>query len=382
MRMVQLKIYQYIKPFKNVFSSSHLVRKEPESVIVKIDFDNGIHGVGETIPRSYVTGEDCASVAKVIQDCFAPILFSNDIEAGEDILDVLHELESVCRRREIHDYNAALAAIDLALLDGLGKWRGVPVGNFLGPVVRDSIPYSISIPLIPISKIKEFYPIIQTLNFDFIKVVLGDNETDNIEKVKFIKSLLGHDIPIQVDANGNWTLDQAIANIKKLQALNIFAVEQPLPKSEIAQLAELKEKTGIPIALDESICSISEARRYLEKEVVDFITIKISKCGGLLRSKAIADLALSFNKPCHLGTHVGETPILTTAGIQFASRVENIRYFEGFSFLLYQDLSRGRISETGRAGNTIAQSGSGLGLEAEAVDQLLKDSKLMVHMNK
>jgi len=338
MRIVKINLYKYDEPLKLKFHSTQTLRTSAESIIVRLEFENGILGYGESAPRTYVTGEDCSTVPLAIRNCFSSILFCHEINTIDDVEKVLDQLESECRNRNISHYNSALGAIDTALLDALGKFQKLSVTDFLGSIVRKKAPYSISIPLLPLQEIQElFFQLPKLARVKYVKVLVGQVEDENMERVGLVRSLFGDDVDIRVENNGKWTFQQAISNLDKLQEFNITAVEQPLAKDDIEGLGRLKEATGIPIIVDESMCSLSDAKRLIETGACDILNIKISKCGGLLRSKRIAQFAKSQNILCQLGAHVGETQILGEAGKAFALTTSNLVYFEGCSFLLFED---------------------------------------------
>ncbi|MBW1613731.1 MAG: hypothetical protein JRJ57_07120 [Deltaproteobacteria bacterium] len=337
MKIVKINNYKYNKPFRFNFHSTQTFRTSAESIIVRLEFENGISGYGESTPMTYVTGEDCSSVVQVIQNCFSSILFSHEIHTIDDVVGVLNELESECFKRNILHYNSALGAIDIALLDALGKLQKVPVTNFLGSIVREKALYSISIPFLPLQKIKELFFQLPKSNVKYVKVLVGETESENIKRVKLIRSLFGDHVDIRVENNGKWTFQQAVSNLEKLDKFNITAVEQPIAKEDIVGLQRLKKAIRIPIIVDESMCSLSDARNLIEKDACDILNIKISKCGGLLRSRDIAHFAKSQNISCQMGAHVGETEILNAAGKSFALTTSNLIYFEGASFLLFKE---------------------------------------------
>ena len=209
---------------------------------------------------------------------------------------------------------------------------------------------------------------------------MGKDENENVEKVRLIRTLMGKGVRIQVEANGIWSLKEALSNIDRLQEFDISAVEQPLPESDVSSMVELKKRIHIPIILDESISSLSEARTLIEKDAFDIINIKLSKCGGLLRSKEIADFALSRNTECQLGAHVGETAILSHAGIHFAMTVQNVSHFAGSSFLLFKSPSPTSGYERKPVMRGDGTDPCGLGVESEH-DNILRDSRLVVSLD-
>jgi L-alanine-DL-glutamate epimerase-like enolase superfamily enzyme len=380
MKIVKISLYQYNEPFKLEFHSTQTLRARSESIIIRLEFENGISGYGESTPRTYVTGEDCSTVRQVIQNFFSSILLSYEIHTIDDVEDVLNKLESECLKKNILYYNSALGAIDIALLDALGKLQKVPVTNFLGPIVREKAFYSISIPFLPFQKIKELFFQLPKQNVKYVKILVGETESENIKRVKLIRSLSGNNADIRVEANGKWTFQQALSNLEKLEKFKITAVEQPLAKDDIAGLQRLKKAINIPIIVDESICSLADAKNLIEKEACDIINIKISKCGGLLRSMAIAHFARSQNISCQLGAHVGETEILSTAGKSFAFTIPNLIYFEGASFLLLEHTYSNNQFEI-KNNNENVVSNFGLGIKLTDQQLIIKHCVPIVELS-
>ena len=369
MKIIKFGLYKFNKPFKLGFHSNQAFRTNPDSVIFRLEFENGIIGYGESTPRSYVTGENCSTVVQIAKDCFAPILFSYGIHTIYDVERLLNELENECLKRNILQYNSALGGIDIALLDALGKNKKIPVTNFLSPIVREQISYSISIPFLPLQKIQDLFLQLKNFSVNYVKVLVGEIESENIERVSLVRSLFGEHVNIRLEVNERWTFQKAISNLEKLQKFHITAVEQPLAKDNIAGLAALRKEINIPIIVDESMCSLDDAKTLLENEACDILNIKISKCGGLVRSKRIAHFAQSHNIQCQLGAHVGESDILSSAGKYFAFTTQNLVYFEGCSFLLFEESWRNNQIEA-KSKREAGNSNFGLGLGATTLQSI------------
>ncbi len=338
MRIIRIDVSHCNTPFKNNYHSPHIFRIQAESIIIHITFENGISGYGESAPRQYVTGETPESVASVIRDRFSSLLLGERIASVGDIENILDTLENKCRKDDVSAYLSALGAVDIALLDGLSKGLATPLSSLLGPVARDTIPYTIPIPLLPIDTIREMAASLTGATFNSVKVLMEESVANNVERLKLIRSIFGLDMDMSVEANGKWTYRQAIDNLNELKAFNITAVEQPVRSDDLEGLKNVRKMTGIPVMVDESMCTLSDAVLLIDSGACDLLNIKISKCGGLLKSKRIADFALSAGIRFQLGTHVGETDILNRAGQNFALVAPNIINFEGFSSLLFKDV--------------------------------------------
>lgn len=363
MRIVKISLFQCNAPFKLWFTSSHTTRTQAESIVVLLCFSNGVAGYGESAPRPYVTGETCSTVIDVIRDLFSPVLIGREIKSMDDLESSIRSLEKECLNRNITAFNSALGAVDIALHDALAKFKKVPLHNILGPIVRNGMPYSLSIPIFSSETFKELFHWLKHLEFKSVKIVLGDIESDNIERVHLMRSLFGEHMEIRIEANGNWTRRQAISNIENLKRFNISAVEQPVTASDFEGLKEVRAATGVSVVADESMVSISDAKKLIEMEACDIINIKISKCGGLLKSKRIADFARSKNMRFQVGAHVGETGILTRAGEHFCLTTPDVTCFEGFSSLLFEDSWREHPKMNNKRSDDLF--GIGLGVETD-----------------
>ena len=336
MRIAGIRVHQAAEPFDVSFLSGQALRTKSESVILRLDYDNGMFSYGESAPRAYVTGETLSSVHELIQDSFAPLLLHREIANLEDVKTTLKDLETGFLQPAEKPCLSALGAVDIALLDGLGKLGNRPVAFYLGgPLPNPCVAYSASVPFLPDERIRQLFQRFRHYPFTHLKVLVGDDLSWNVERLALLRSLFGDGVDLRIEVNGKWSFEQALAHVKELERFRISAVEQPLPAHDIEGLRGFREQTGMRVIVDESLCTLSDAKRLIDSKACDVLNIKISKCGGLLRSKAIADFALSAQVPSQLGAHVGETEILAAAGRHFAATTPLLWIDGGYSFLLF-----------------------------------------------
>jgi muconate cycloisomerase len=177
---------------------------------------------------------------------------------------------------------------------------------------------------------------------------------------------MGRKVDLRVDANEAWTLEEAAAKITALKPFGISAVEQPVPHADIGRLAEIRRDTGVPIMLDESLCSLTDAEQAVTQESCDLFNLRLSKCGGFIPTLRLAQFARRVGLGYQLGCQVGETAILSAAGRHFATSVRYIRYLEG-SFdrhLVKEALGRKDLT-FGWGGWAPALPGPGLGIDID-----------------
>ncbi len=337
MRIVRITPSLFDAPFRFGYRSSHLLRQKAESVLLALHFDTGAVGYGESVPRSYVTGETPDSVMELLAGHFTDFLAGRDVNSLEDVEGLLEGLRGACNRQGIRMFQSALGAVDIALLDGLGREQGIPVHGLIGPRIRSELPWSLPIPLLSDAEIRKFHGTITRGTFGSLKVIVSRDADQNVERLRLVRSLFGEAIEVRIDANGNWTRDEAVSHLRRLQPYRLAAVEQPVAKGDLEGLRQIRKAFGIPVVVDESLCGPEDAEALIAQEACDILNIKISKVGGLIAAKRIALLAESRGRTCLLGAHVGETDILTNAALHFLLVAPALTLVEGFSSLLFDD---------------------------------------------
>lgn len=336
---IRIRSYHFDQAFTVAFHSPQIKRFHADSVIVRIDFENGISGYGESAPRPYVTGETCQSVAKLIAQHFAPLIFNQPVDSIPAVETLLHRLEDLCRHKGIKAYTSALGAIDLALLDALERARRVAPRALFPDDRRQELRLSVSVPFLPLDMIRAAYPLFRR-HFDFaiLKILVSDDVDETCERVALIRELAGHEAELRLEFNGKTTFSRVKAILERLAPYRIRAVEQPLPASHHAQLQQLREQFDLGFVADESLVTLQDAQALIDHQAYTIFNIKVSKCGGLLRSKQIAELAQAHGIPCQVGTHVGESTILGIAGRRLARSLPFFDCYGGGSEVLFSYL--------------------------------------------
>jgi len=172
--------------------------------------------------------------------------------------------------------------------------------------------------------------------FKALKVKVGVNPAEDVERVKIIREAAGGDIQIRIDANQGWTPQQAVEVLNKIEKFNIQFAEQPVPAEDIRGLITVRKNSPIPIMADESMHSPEDALRLIQAKAVDLINIKLMKSGGILKARKIAAIAEAAGIPCMIGC-MGESEIGIAAGAHLAAAVKNIQYADLDSDILLKD---------------------------------------------
>ena len=334
-RPVRIRCYQYNKAFLVQFESPQIQRGRADSVLIRIDFSDGTSGYGESAPRSYVTGENSDSVVQLITKTFAPILFSTPINGLDSAVTLLDDLEKACHYQGVAHYLSALGAIDIALLDALERTPQLGPESPFPVDRRQSLRFSASVPFLPLDAIRKYFPLLKTfVDISVIKILVGKDYEANHARVELLRNLAGADTELRLEFNGKLEFTDVVRNVERLMPYGISALEQPVPPGSEDQLVRLRRQFNLDLVADEALVSLADAEQLAENARYNIFNIKVSKCGGMLRSQKIADVADRHGISCQVGSHVGESEILAIAGRRLARRIAGFDCYGGGSEVL------------------------------------------------
>ncbi len=337
-------------PMKRKFSHAAHERQVADPIVVAVELANGVIGYGETLPREYVTGETGESVRSAVEKVFAPMLADLRPSCLPDALEFVDAMPTI--DPDGHTIHAARAGVELALLDAYCRhwprpvaavvgWLGmanVGVGGSLGHIRYSGVIGSEE----PKRALRSLWKMRLFGLRDFKLKVGFDGDDELLEAVatKLSQPIRAGKATLRVDANGGWTLSEAIRKLSAWQEWPIVCVEQPLAKGQEDELIELKKHVSTPVMHDESLVSLSDAEGLIRRRVADFFNIRLSKNGGWLASIRMMALARRHGVGYQLGCMVGETSVLSSAGRSFLAVAPGVEFAEGSygRFLLRDDV--------------------------------------------
>ena len=360
----RIEIFKTDLPFKYSFKHSLKSRNASESVFVKVALDNGITGFGESLPRSYVTGSTQDSVCKDLSN-FAKSLIGARLDDNEGSINLIKSLEGI--------EGEARCAVEIALLDCLGKVCSKPISAFLGDIINTEFVYSLIIPSVSPIKALLMCLFAKQQNYRFIKVKVGYG--NDIARVRLCRRILP-DADIRIDANGIWDSSHtAFEMIEKLRPFKISCIEQPTPKDDFNAMQEVADFCPEPVIADESLCTKQDALKLAQSRACDVFNVRLSKCGGIFRSLDIIKIAHDYEMSYQIGCLVGESGILSAAARHIAGVVKNIRYFEGSysKYLLKEDGIEEDLTPRRSIGHALNKSGLGVTVKEGILRKYSKD---------
>ena len=256
--------------------------------------------------------------------------------------------------------NASRAALELAMLDCMLRRAGRSMATVLAPR-RASVTYSGVITAGPIERAVRHARQMRAVGLRHLKLKVGFD--DDVARVRAVREAIGPDASLRLDANGAWSYERAVEVLDAVAPLGVAAVEQPLPRAMAADYPRLRRSVSVPLMADESLVTVADAEALVNAGAVDFFNVRVSKCGGLARSLAIAARAAHADLGVQVGSQVGETAILAAAGRHLAAALPEVAFAEGSfgTLLLTEDVSVESV-RFGHRGEARVLEGPGLGI--------------------
>jgi len=354
MKIKSVEIYKADIAFNEPFKIAIMEFSAANSIIVRIHTDSGIYGMGEANPSTGITGDD------------QEIGFAGAVLIAKHILGK-SPLDIEARMTEINHlllHNSCIrSAFDMALYDIVGKASGLPLYHLLGGGSRTLVTdqtIGIDHPEVMAEKAMGFCK----EGFPAIKVKLGTNKEDDINRVKAIRESIGDQIPIRIDANQGWNFSTAVAVLRQIEKYEIEYCEQPLKRWDYENMGRLRQITTIPIMADESLFDEHDAFKLAQGGYCDLFNIKLAKSGGLHTALKINAIAESAGIPCMVGC-MNETRLGLTAAAHLVSARPNIRFADLDGHFFHQkDLATGGC--TYRGGEITLPDAPGIGADIDS----------------
>ncbi|MGF7081675.1 mandelate racemase/muconate lactonizing enzyme family protein [Mucilaginibacter sp. UYCu711] len=314
--ITHIDIYRFSIPMEP-FTIATGTMDHAQNVFIRVHTDAGFYGVGECSAFPMIVGETQDTCLAVAQD-FAKLW------KGKDALDI------PARLQQLHDAIAGngtiKSAFDMALYDIAAKNAGLPLYQFLGGqkrMVESDITIGISKPEAMAQKAIAF----KQSGANILKVKLGKNAVEDVERIKQIREAIGYDLKIRVDANQGWSFDGAVFALQSLGKYDIEFCEQPMRTWYDDQLPQLMQLSPVKIMADESVYNHHDARKQIESGSCHYVNIKMAKAGGIFEAKQIHDVCAGHGIPCMMGGML-ESRIALSAKLHFVYSSPNIRFYD------------------------------------------------------
>jgi D-galactarolactone cycloisomerase len=280
--------------------------------IVRLVTDEDVTGIGEAWGPPKVTRAYC--------DLIAPYFVGRSVYDFEHVLSKI--LSTHYHSGIQNQMVACLSGIDMACLDAVGKLHGLPVADLIGGRGRSALPVYISGGYLTEDATRDFPAELERLaatGVRRVKIKIGIGPASDAERVAAARTVLGEEVDLIVDANGNYTVDEALESMRRIADHRIFWYEEPLPPQDFDGYAELRRKASMPIATGEALYTAWDFKRLLELRGVDVVQPDLTLCGGIRAGREVALLA----RLCHvrLSPHVWGGAVGLAAACHFVASI-------------------------------------------------------------
>ncbi len=304
-------------------------------LLVKVETDESIEGWGEC----YTQVDRDRNIERHVHDLKRYLI-------GRDPFNIKHFTYMVYNdfsaRRGSMDIYCALSGIEQAMWDVVGKKLGAPVYNLLGGACRDKIRVYANGWYAgaktpdehaekAVATVKRGFT---AMKFDPVPgpwrlYIDKKDEQAAVENVRAVREAVGPDIDILIEVHRRLSPMNAIRVSRMMEEYKPFWYEEPVPSENIAALAEVRQKTSIPVVTGEALYSKSDFREVFEQRAADIINPDVCNCGGILEMKEIAAMA-EPNYVVVSPHNYNSTTMGLAATLQVAANIPNFLITEFF----------------------------------------------------
>ncbi len=318
MKIIGLELFQISIPFAKPYKLSKVygTRHDALAVIFKVHTDEGLVGLGEADPLNPFTEETPASVMVVTRDIIAPHIINQDPLS-------LAKLEAHLDR-VVHGNLCARGAVNMALFDIVGKAKNIPAHMLLGGKYHDNLPLLRGIGSGTPAEDAVAIEKEMGIGHRCIMIKMGSLPIpDEIKRLRAAQDNFGNQIPFIVDANQGWELSEALAFVDGIRDCPPELIEQPIHRTNIEGLRRVRDRSPCPVSADESLASLEDATQLIREQAVDVFSLKVSKNGGLSKTKKIAEASEMFGLKCMMNSML-EFGISQAASLQVGCTLTNL----------------------------------------------------------
>jgi len=298
------------RPLETSYGAVH----ERELLLVTISDEQGLCGYGEAAPLEPYDGVSSDRVVQALEryravlEDWTPTAPTTPTAARSRPASDRPGLLEQCRRAD--DLPAALAAVDLALWDRAGRREGRPVAELLSDAPARAVTVNATIPALDRAGAAEQAAEAAREGFTCLKLKVATG--DDAGRVAAARAAAGPEVALRLDANGAWSVEQAVRAIGALAPTGLELVEEPT--HGIRAVRELRERVSVRISIDET----ASEPGALGAGVADAVCLKISRCGGISGLLAAAALVRASGAEVYLASTL-DGPLGVAAALHAAA---------------------------------------------------------------
>jgi L-alanine-DL-glutamate epimerase-like enolase superfamily enzyme len=283
--------------------------------VVRLTSDSGHVGYGYSNSSPHM-GSTFESLPAELER-FKPHVLGKDPFAIEAILMALG--------RSLTGASQAKAGIDCALHDLCARSLGVPLYNLLGGKVRDKVPVLRIVAIKTPAEMAANAEKLLAQGYRYFKIKVHGDVEEDVARVKAIRERVGEDAHLTIDANQSYSPKDAIRAINRMAQYRLDLVEQPVARDDLKGLALVTRSVPVTVEADEGAGTVDEIMTLVSNRIVDAVSLKVQKLGGLRNALAAARICEAGKVRYRLGAHVG-TRLGNAHAIHLAAALPGVDY--------------------------------------------------------
>lgn len=327
-----------------------------DNVLVRVEACDGTVGWGEATSAPTMTGDLAESLLGAVR-YLTPLLVNQDTS-----------IHAVLARRcsdAIHGNGGAKSAIDMALLDLVGRRLGVATVELLGGALRPTVMPMWLLGNPSVTQDIEEARAKHAEGFGFFKLKVGiKSVAEEIEAAALLRNELGPDVVLCADANMGLELPRAQRFVRQAGSLGLLYLEQPVRAEDLAGMQTLSAIGTVPICADEGIAGAAELLAHYRVRAMSGINLKLMKVGGPRAAMRVAALCEALGLSITVAGKIAESSISAANTLAVACAAPNVDWGLNLTHIyLAEDLVRNPIRL--RQGRFALPSGPGSGVEVD-----------------
>jgi L-alanine-DL-glutamate epimerase-like enolase superfamily enzyme len=344
-------------------------RRGMVSILLEVLTDEGVIGLGEA--AAYPSADIVLAVVESIE----PLVVG---ESPFNIERIMKRINVVGTWHHVKATSPAIAAVEMACWDIVGKASGQPLVNLFGGRVRDEVEFFYYLSRKSAAEMGVDAAAGVKAGFRTLYLKVGsDNPSDDIERVEAIRDAAGPDALIRVDANEAWSSAAAIRIIRDMERFGLELVEQPVSGRNLAEMAYVRSRISTPLLANEASWTRYDQLEVIRACAADVVSIDNQMDGGLLNMKRGAGLCEVAGLPV-LKHSLGELGVAAYAGVHVMASTPNFVYAnQGYGSFLADDVVAGTSPLPYTNGCLAVPDQPGLGVELD-MERVEKYAELYV----
>jgi len=303
-------------PLAKPMLMSGMTIERTENLFVRIEARNGMVGWGEAASAP-LAGELLPQMVSGVERDLAPLL------VGQDAL--RHATLTARCAQALRRNSGTRAAVEMALLDLVGRHLQVPVSDLLGGALRDTVQpmwllgnRTVAENIAEAGRKREE-------GFNFFKLKIGVKPVDEeIEETLALRQALGGDVTLCADANMGYTLPVARHFIEKTAGARLLFLEQPLRDSDLAGMAALAKESPVPLGADQAVGTVQDILDYQRAGAAAGMNLKTRRLGGISVTAHAGRVCETLGLSVDLACKVSESSVSAAALVQIGAVLANL----------------------------------------------------------